>query len=397
MTYLQRGFLILALVLMTTSCSLIEATIENPSIPLTQEEQALRIMTREFTYSFFSSIESSADLLEQQYPQNDRLNQSNILLWKIHAEEGMQAAAYQISPYASLIDSWVFTQQMHQFFEHGSGTTLFENQTVPLEVSLSEVNRIETLAKSILAPEEYESTQLFVQTFASNNPFADITFLRTPAYSEWIQYLGKNTVELTASVGTMPEALADVSQRLSLVSEQTPKLMGWKAELIARNSSIDAASINQAVKSVENSSEAFQRFLEENPEYLKELTAQVGSQLMPVVQQVDEIAKDSLEQMDKQLLELNQLVERERIELSQLLASERGEITLIIDEQRDKVAQELDVLIERAINKAISQLQTVVEDLIIYLIALIVVLLFSPVLLFYLGFRLGKNRSQPSQ
>jgi predicted PurR-regulated permease PerM len=167
--------------------------------------------------------------------------------------------------------------------------------------------------------------------------------------------------------------------------------------LIARNSSIDAASINQAVKSVENSSEAFQRFISENPEYLKELTAQMGRQLMPVVQQVDEIAKDSLEQMDKQLLELNQLVERERIELSQLLASERGEITLIIDEQRDKVAQELDVLIERAINNAISQLQTVVEDLIIYLIALIVVLLFSPVLLFYLGFRLGKNRSQPSQ
>lgn len=76
-------------------------------------------------FNFFAQVEQAADVLQEQYDPNDKVNQSYVLLWKINAEEGLQAAAYQVSPMAALIDTWVFTHQMNQFYATGAGRDIF--------------------------------------------------------------------------------------------------------------------------------------------------------------------------------------------------------------------------------------------------------------------------------
>ena len=63
----------------------------------------------------------------------------------------------------------------------------------------------------------------------------------------------------------MPEAIGDVSDRLSLVSEQTPKIMTWKAQLLALNSSASIEQVNAALNSLKVTSESLKDFIDNNP------------------------------------------------------------------------------------------------------------------------------------
>ncbi len=143
------SWLIACLVLSLSGCSLLEVKIDSQTVPLTKQELNMRIMTREYAQQFFAQVEQAADVLQDNYEPNDKVNQSYILLWKINAEEGLQAAAYQVSPMAALIDTWVFTHQMDQFFSVGAGKDLFTTGEAQ-QVSAHLAKEVDKLAQSLL-------------------------------------------------------------------------------------------------------------------------------------------------------------------------------------------------------------------------------------------------------
>lgn len=93
----SRSWMVLMLSIVLSGCSLLEVKLDSQTTPLTQQELNARIMTREYAKMFFTRVEDSADLIAQSYPADDTLHQSYVLLWKIHAEQGLQQAAYQTS------------------------------------------------------------------------------------------------------------------------------------------------------------------------------------------------------------------------------------------------------------------------------------------------------------
>ncbi|MCQ8156525.1 chemotaxis protein, partial [Vibrio parahaemolyticus] len=78
----------------------------------------------------------------------DKVNHSYLLLWKINAVEGFQAAAYQVSPMAALIDTLVFTHQMNQFYTTGAVRDIFAKDEAK-QVSAHLANEVEQLAQSL--------------------------------------------------------------------------------------------------------------------------------------------------------------------------------------------------------------------------------------------------------
>ncbi|EMF9032591.1 chemotaxis protein [Vibrio parahaemolyticus] len=370
------SLMVLWLVTTLSGCSLLEVKIDSQTVPLTKQELNMRILTREYALQFFAQVEQAADVLQEQYDPNDKVNQSYILLWKINAEEGLQAAAYQVSPMAALIDTWVFTHQMNQFYATGAGRDIFATDEAK-QVSAHLANEVDQLAQSLLKKEVYDKTKLFVTDFVRQYPFADLSMIRTPAYRAWLEANQISEEGAVTTLGTMPEALGDVSDRLSLVSEQTPKIMTWKAQLLALNSSASIEKVNAALNSLQVTADSMRDFIDNNPEYMRYLAEQMAVELQPLVDDIDQKTEARLSQLGE-----------ERQALEEMVARERQEIALIITHEREKFAQDMDRVSQEVVNLAMTKLIELVKSTIVYFILFIAAIFFAPL---GLGYVLGKR------
>ncbi|EID4331137.1 TPA: chemotaxis protein [Vibrio parahaemolyticus] len=370
------SLMVLWLVTTLSGCSLLEVKIDSQTVPLTKQELNMRILTREYALQFFAQVEQAADVLQEQYDTNDKVNQSYVLLWKINAEEGLQAAAYQVSPMAALIDTWVFTHQMNQFYATGAGRDIFATDEAK-QVSAHLANEVDQLAQSLLKKEVYDKTKLFVADFVRQYPFADLSMIRTPAYRAWLEANQISEEDAVTTLGTMPEALGDVSDRLSLVSEQTPKIMTWKAQLLALNSSASIEKVNAALNSLQVTADSMRDFIDNNPEYMRYLAEQMAVELQPLVDDIDQKTEARLSQLGE-----------ERQALEEMVARERQEIALIITHEREKFAQDMDRVSQEVVNLAMTKLIELVKSTIVYFILFIAAIFFAPL---GLGYVLGKR------
>ncbi|MBM5100920.1 chemotaxis protein [Vibrio parahaemolyticus] len=370
------SLMVLWLVTTLSGCSLLEVKIDSQTVPLTKQELNMRILTREYALQFFAQVEQAADVLQEQYDPNDKVNQSYVLLWKINAEEGLQAAAYQVSPMAALIDTWVFTHQMNQFYATGAGRDIFATDEAK-KVSAHLANEVDQLAQSLLKKEVYDKTKLFVADFVRQYPFADLSMIRTPAYRAWLEANQISEEDAVTTLGTMPEALGDVSDRLSLVSEQTPKIMTWKAQLLALNSSASIEKVNAALNSLQVTADSMRDFIDNNPEYMRYLAEQMAVELQPLVEDIDQKTEARLSQLGE-----------ERQALEDMVARERQEIALIITHEREKFAQDMDRVSQEVVNLAMTKLIELVKSTIVYFILFIAAIFFAPL---GLGYVLGKR------
>ncbi|HII4360554.1 chemotaxis protein [Vibrio parahaemolyticus] len=370
------SLMVLWLVTTLSGCSLLEVKIDSQTVPLTKQELNMRILTREYALQFFAQVEQAADVLQEQYDPNDKVNQSYVLLWKINAEEGLQAAAYQVSPMAALIDTWVFTHQVNQFYATGAGRDIFATDEAK-QVSAHLANEVDQLAQSLLKKEVYDKTKLFVADFVKQYPFADLSMIRTPAYRAWLEANQISEEDAVTTLGTMPEALGDVSDRLSLVSEQTPKIMTWKAQLLALNSSASIEKVNAALNSLQVTADSMRDFIDNNPEYMRYLAEQMAVELQPLVDDIDQKTEARLSQLGE-----------ERQALEEMVAKERQEIALIITHEREKFAQDMDRVSQEVVNLAMTKLIELVKSTIVYFILFIAAIFFAPL---GLGYVLGKR------
>ncbi|MEZ8189288.1 chemotaxis protein [Vibrio sp. 1F279] len=383
----SRNWIVLVLSIVLSGCSLLEVKLDSQTTPLTQQELQARIMTREYAKMFFTRVEDSADLIAQSYPADDTLHQSYVLLWKIHAEQGLQQAAYQTSPMSALIDSWVFTAQMNQFYSQGDGADLFVTDNA-VETARSLDQEAEKLAKGVLSSSDFKKSKAFVAEFAASNPFKDLTFRSTPAYREWLSYLGKDESQIVQSLGTMPEAMGDASDRLSLMADQTPKLMTWKAELVAMNSSLTGEDLSMTLESLRQTSASMQDFIENNPEYMQTLASIMSTEMQPLLNDLSDKADQKLAMLTEERVALEKMVTREREALVAMIAKERIEIAGIVTSERELFTQDLDRVSQEVVVLAIDKLMDLIKGVIIYFILFILVVFFAPL---GIGYWLGKR------
>ncbi|CAE6910868.1 chemotaxis protein [Vibrio sp. B1FLJ16] len=370
------SMMVLWLAMTLSGCSLLEVKIDSQTVPLTKQELNMRILTREYAAQSFAQIEQAADSMQEQYDSNDQIHQSYILLWKINAEEGIQASAYQVTPMSGLIDTWVFVHQIDEFYSTGAGSSLFATDEAK-RVSENLAYEADKLAQSVLKPDVYDNTKRFVADFVRQHPFVDLSMIRTPAYRAWLAFSQISEEEAVTTLGTMPEALGDVSDRLSLASQQTPKIMTWKAQLLALNSSASIEKVNAALSSLQVTADSMRDFIDNNPEYMRYLAEQMAVELQPLVEDIDQKTEERLSQLSE-----------ERQALEDMVARERKEIALIITHEREQFAQDIDRVSQQVVDLAMNKVIELVKSTIIYFILFIVAIFFAPL---GLGYLLGKR------
>ncbi|WP_100143776.1 chemotaxis protein [Shewanella carassii] len=382
MRSLSSWSLVLCLSLLASGCSLLEVKLESGIEPLPQEQLSMRVFTREYASSFFAGVEQSADLILQR--SDDLQIKSNALMWKINAEQTLGQTIFQVSPVAAMIDTWAFTAQMAQFFESGNGKALFGEQTqLAANTSQQLLADYERRMQGLMSKADFTANQQFIREYAMAHPLFDVSFPRVSAFNDWLSFRKIGEFDAVTTFGSVPEVMSDMSDRMAMLASQTPKLLGWKAELFALHSNINSKEVQQTLKDISETSAKFQKLMNESPQLMSELAVDLRRELTPLLAQLDASAERNLAQLSVERLALEKMVERERIALEQM-----------VDRERQAVTKEADALVQRTVTQVFEELTGVIKSLILYIVLFLLVVFFAPLGLgVWLGKRIGLKQA----
>lgn len=382
MRSLSSWGLVLCLSLLVSGCSLLEVKLESGIEPLPQEQLSMRVFTREYASSFFAGVEQSADLILQR--SDDLQIKSNALMWKINAEQTLGQTIFQVSPVAAMIDTWAFTAQMAQFFESGNGKALFGEQTqLAANTSQQLLADYERRMQGLMSKADFTANQQFIREYAMAHPLFDVSFPRVSAFNDWLSFRKIGEFDAVTTFGSVPEVMSDMSDRMAMLASQTPKLLGWKAELFALHSNINSKEVQQTLKDISETSAKFQKLMNESPQLMSELAVDLRRELTPLLAQLDASAERNLAQLSVERLALEKMVERERIALEQM-----------VDRERQAVTKEADALVQRTVTQVFEELTGVIKSLILYIVLFLLVVFFAPLGLgVWLGKRIGLKQA----
>ncbi|MCL1139163.1 chemotaxis protein [Shewanella pneumatophori] len=356
-------------------CSLLEIKLESGIEPLPQEQLNMRVFSRDFSTVFYSQVESAADLIERN---TDSIPvKSNTLMWKINAEQNLQHTIFQASPTAAMLDTWVFTEQMVEFFESGAGKNVFgEQQAVAVEASIKLRDQFERTVKSFGAA-KFNKNQKFVKEYVASHPIKDMAFARESAFTDWLEFHQISEFDAITTFGTVPEVMSDISDRMAMIAEQMPKILGWKAELYALHSNINADEIQRTLTSISDTSAKFQQLMAQSPEMMQSLAVDMRKELTPLLAQLSADTDDKLKQLS---------VERQALEL--MVKNERQALETMVARERAAAAVDLEQISQNAVEVVFQEITKTLKSLILYFVLFLVVVFFAPL---GLGVWLGKR------
>lgn len=379
--FLSCGFFLLLLVA-SPGCSLLEVKLENNIKPLPQDQLSMRVFTREYANTFFAGVEQTADVL---MTSDDISSKAHALQWKIAAEQTLGQTIYQVSPVAAMIDTWAFTAQMAAFFTSGNGSRLFGERTMMVaETCQRLLTDYERRMKDLTSETGFTTNQAFIDQYVTDNPLFDVTFSRVSAFNDWLRYHHIEEIDAVTTFGSVPEVMSDMSDRMAMLATQTPKILGWKAELFALHADIDWEMIHQALTDISETSMEFQELMMQSPQMMSELAVDMRRELTPLLDQLDADVETKMVLLSAERMALENMVERERAALEQLVVRER-----------QAIAREADDLMQRTVAQVFAQGTEMLSSLILYIIMLILVIFFAPLGLgVWLGRKIGLRQER---
>jgi hypothetical protein len=356
-------------------CSLL--TIKSPERPLSTRDLNTRLLTRELSTQFVSAVELCADdvALNEKGPAV----LENTLRWEIAAVTGSRRAVMQTAPLMSLLDSWALSVQMAAFTEPGApGGALFgADQECVRKVSHGYASSSAELAQRLLPAREFSADKEFVETYAREHPLEDLRFARVSVVEQWSRQKGAE-LKLIDSVGTVPEALTDVADRLQIYGDMLPAQVVWKTQLAVRQSGYSSSDVQSLLKELDARLAAMTAVADAAPEHVQDAVADLRGTLLEVIARMDAAAAATITR-----------VGIERVALVADLTAERAATLAAVDAQRRAVTLDAARIGKELVLSTGEQARRLAREVLLWLIVLAVLVISLP---FVAGYLVGRAR-----
>lgn len=239
-----------------------EAVHSESDIALTGEQ--LRLHVRALVDPLCGRIEAAADriIAESTEPTVRR----HALIWKIDAVPTLRQALFQPEPLVGLMDAWVLSFQMEQFFDQGPGRELlgeYREQAVSACRELEE--ELARWAAAVTHSGDVSEARAFARQWAVEHPITDAISGRTSTLSRSTERDLPDSFGTLEAVGNLTLTVDDLNRRLEVYSDQVVRQARWEAQLllatVAEEYRLDEALplAERAVKSAEMATETVQR------------------------------------------------------------------------------------------------------------------------------------------
>jgi len=369
--HLLAGCLI-ALAVSLAGCSLL--TIESPAKPLPERDLNARLLTRDFALVLIAAVTRAADEISASSPEREL----DTLRWKINASSEIRQAVTQTAPLVGLLDAWTFTLQMQEFFVSGAGRELFgEQQSIASDVCNELAFEIERIATALLNGAELARNRAFVRNFVAANPLADTRFDRQSVLAAWTRE-NATSDSLIATVGTAPEVMSDIADRMRLYGEQLPSQVGWRTELALRESGYEAADLRAAIESIDRELAALSTTVGAAPERLQENIEQIRESLHALADRFDASMQLAMSSLRDERVAIADLVDRERLAFAE-----------IMDRQRAALAADAAGIVSEVTERSWRHARGLAREFAFYYLIVLLLLLGLP---FVAGFALGRAK-----
>jgi hypothetical protein len=367
-----RSFPLLA-GLVLTGCSLL--TIKSPETPLTAREQEARLLTRDYAAHFATTITHLVDGVT--HASDDNAIRSQALRLKLGAVTEITRASTGLSPIASLLDTWAFSEQFRDFLVTGAGDHLLGGTQLELSRSATQLAaEADALARKVWG-NDYPRYRTFVSAYTQRHPLENADLARPSVLSEWI--IEDHDRTPLHAAGTVAQALGDVSDRMRIYSERVPAMALWQAELTLDRAGFDDASYRTALRNMDAQLERISKLAETSPELAHRAIADLRSTI-----------RESSDRLDVSWSQMLRTLRAEREALAVNIATEREGVAAAFDVERARIAADAAQIIAQAVDTSWRELRKLVREALVLAILLTLVLLGLPFAAGYLVGRRGR-------
>ena len=288
----------------------------------------LRAMDYEYASRFAQLV--SATVSDIVSKTDDLAIRDRAMRWRMWAMPEARSAAFDQDPVAGLIELWILAQQQHHFFTEGNGSTWFgEHQPLAERTTRHLVDEAEQLLESVMSPDEHERMREGGARWVEAHPIEGKLYVRPTGRADLAALVPEAKSGGLKAVGSMEETLRDLSDRVTILSQQTPVEFRWQAEYLV--DALFEERVHGRIDSIVGSMEELTAFLDS---FEETLTLQTQTLLGGI--------------------------EQERLMVFDAVAQERDAIIGAVEEQGDSLLGELD----RHVEAATQELDTVGRGLI---------------------------------
>lgn len=368
-----------------SGCSLLHFNLGGEPMP--EHSRSLRSQTREFASVFSSRVTRVADSVASR--SNDPKVRAEAIRWKLGATAAIQQAALRGDPMAALVDTWTVCRQMRDFLHAGSEGFGAEQLAVLTAAEDLEAE-ISKMTGRILTSDEFARVSSFVEVHAAAHPLKSLAFERDSVSLDW---LAEEPGLSPAGAGNMAEAIADLSDRVSVFSQQMPMEVRWRIDLGRAELEPLFAGLNEFSASAGAALASFPvlaenaQVLADHAKELTRVTAQIPQALAPELARFDQEWKATLATLKTEREAVMVAVKEERIAVVQTLESQRESLVRDFARERAEISVAADRLAQNAIREAGEQARGLVRSVLGYLILLVLVVLGLP---FLSGYWIGR-------
>jgi len=190
----------------------------------------LRIRMHEFAVRYPVLIEEAAYRIESGTDNPEVYEKA--LLWKIYAIPAYNKAMFRIDPYAALIDTWVLSVQMKQYFESGPGAGEFgQFQQVALDASAGLERELATIAGLALGGAAAAEASMKVEAWALDHPIESHFFIRDSVIPLVAGIMAGGQTGWSRGFESLEESIQELRMRLTIYTDIIPRQVQWQLEL----------------------------------------------------------------------------------------------------------------------------------------------------------------------
>lgn len=366
---LRIGILFLAL-LSLSSCSLFKFTVSVGDKPLSEADLNTRVMVRSLYNDFTRTVIAASDSISAR--TNSIGIKINALQWKMRSSAACADAAYGGVPEVSLINTWVLCQRMYTMMEVQPDSLLFGSQTpIARDASLQLLGTISTLATKLLTEVDFQKMQAFVSDYSNNHPMNNLQFVNVNLMLEWTESQTISNKNYVKSIGSIPEVMADMNERISGYSTQFGNELSWSKQMFSLEMEQDSIKNKLTIK-LDSISQSFNRMVvvfEHSPQIVNAITNNLSKQMQELIGVMNSSVNSAFYS----------------------IANERQQLQEFFNAQREVLMQEIQQNIDVAIKTTMSTLPSLIGKIVIYLVLGLSLLFCVP---FFAGFMLGRWRER---
>ena len=370
----------LLLATLLASCSLFNVSIETEVVPLSSRQMNIRNGVHSYARAMNMFVASAADsIINSQLDMNVK---NDAIRWKLGFAGAMSKAAFITDPELSFLDTWAFIKQHKIFFESSDGRSLFpENHDLVMYTADSLLFAIETMGSQFFKKGEFNERQSFIDQHALAEPLEDLTFKRNFILFRWKEFVNLPDTAVISTVGSLPQVMAEFSEKMGYYTETAPEQIQWKIDLIENGISSDTT-------------------LQAEIDSLRAL----AFRLVAVVESSPELIDSTMMQLDKMLYRMEgdfnnalAMFDRNWAMTLEVLPVERENLIKSLGDEREIILEDLNELSVQVADQALGHIKGIIRSVLLFAILFIILLFGIPFVSgFYLGKYLQRSKNTPA-